>query len=204
MRLIERQLTTAIERRAPFHKDNTQYNPATREVFLYGNRIATVEYTITTREAFLYGDRTAPVEYTTTEWVAHPDLDTLAAWPTVTTRSRLRALGVEVSVSGGVQAINAVPVDVLSNAAKAHGKFLQWEVGERDNGTLFARRPCPACGLLTGAVFAQTTARPRFRVTLPRRGPAEPRSASTSLDIAIAKAELEGIPTCECAGYTLD
>ena len=90
MRKIEKDMLRAISERASWRKDNTEVcvakvNDRTiMSVFLHGNHIANVR---------VNGE-------------VIPNRDTLAAWPTPTTKSRLRALGVNVTQSRGVVAID--------------------------------------------------------------------------------------------------
>ena len=90
MRKIEREMLTAIQAREDWRKNNTEVR-VTKEnyrtiiaVFLHGNHIADVR---------VNGE-------------VMPNLETLEAWPTPTTKSRLRALGVNVTQSRGVVAID--------------------------------------------------------------------------------------------------
>jgi len=84
MRKIESSMITAVHTKANWFKGSTavQYNEYTYTscIRLHGNIIAT------------YGPMDAVVK---------PRLDTFREWPTVTTRSRLRALGVNASIEGG-------------------------------------------------------------------------------------------------------
>ena len=94
MRLIEQQMNEAITTKAVhWTKDNTDVmylvNIAQSYIYVHGKPIA------------LYDHNSARVV---------PDLDTLATWPTVTTKSRLRALGVDVATRKGVTYVNGVEV----------------------------------------------------------------------------------------------
>ena len=94
MRLIEQQMWAAITTKAnQWAKDNTDvmYIPQLDQTYIYlhGHQIA------------LYDHKEAR---------AIPNLDTLAEWPTVTTKSRLRALGVDVYTRKGVTYVNGVEV----------------------------------------------------------------------------------------------
>lgn len=80
MRAIEKQLVAAIRTGSNFCKSNTMYNAETGQVFLHGNLIAEVE----TNQ--LSESTATPIRM---HW-------TLAGWPTVTTRSRLNALGADL------------------------------------------------------------------------------------------------------------
>lgn len=74
MQLIEKQMLQAINTGSNWRKDNTEvvHVNGIAQVYLHGHHIASI-----------YGD-------------VEPNLATLAAWPTATTKSRLRALGVDV------------------------------------------------------------------------------------------------------------
>ena len=86
MRQIEFDMVKAIRENKPFKRDNTQvkidFNTA--HVFLHGNHIATV----------------------INEGTPIVNLDTLRAYPTPTTKSRLRALGVDVYTKQGITFVN--------------------------------------------------------------------------------------------------
>lgn len=75
MRQIEKEMLSAIEEGRNWTKDNTYVNPVIGgiEVWLFNNHIATID-----------GDE------------VKVNKATLASYPTSTTRSRLRALGVDV------------------------------------------------------------------------------------------------------------
>ena len=80
MRLIEQQMNEAIHNQAMWwSKDNTQVTFDTlhniSNISLHGNHIATYDHA---------------------NRVMVPNLKTLAEWPTRTTKSRLKALGVNV------------------------------------------------------------------------------------------------------------
>ena len=93
MRLIEQQMVQAVNIQANWSKDNTMvsYQPLDNVsyIYLHGHHIAT--YSHLGLEVF-------------------PNLDTLATWPTVTTKSRLRALGVNVYTRKGITYINDIEV----------------------------------------------------------------------------------------------
>lgn len=83
MRTIESKMLAAIENgKADWSLDNTRIMAIVGgfEVHLHGNRIATVDE---------YGS-------------VKVDVNTLKRWPTNTTKSRLRALGVNLSTKAGV------------------------------------------------------------------------------------------------------
>ena len=92
MRLIEKEMLRAINERTNWRKDNTRVEPLTRygiaRVWLHENHIA---------DCFTNCDG---------EIRAFANRRTLAEWPTPTTKSRLRALGVNVTQKAGVVAID--------------------------------------------------------------------------------------------------
>lgn len=91
MHKIEQAMVAAVERGAVcWERDNTMvtHEGMESDVFLHGNHIATV----------------GP------SGVAKPNLDTVRVWPTATMRSRLRALGVDVTKRDHVIYINGKPV----------------------------------------------------------------------------------------------
>ena len=99
MRKIEKEMLRAINERASWRKDNTDV----RVIILDGNVISQV---------FLHGNHIADFVHHSQwgmGWI-EPNLDTLAQWPTATTKSRLRALGVNVTQSRGVVAIDGETV----------------------------------------------------------------------------------------------
>lgn len=85
MRKIESEMLAAILNRRDWEKDNTEVRIRPRNanrgeadsaaIFLHGNHIA----------SYLYSSGTLEVNE-----------DTLSRWPTVTTKSRLRALGADI------------------------------------------------------------------------------------------------------------
>jgi hypothetical protein len=97
MRKIEQQMLKAIKECKPFRLDNTEViihasHPAsskTIEVKLHGNSIAIIS---------------GADNYLTV------NLDTLRRWPTMTTRSRLRALGANLVSKKGVLYLNGKEV----------------------------------------------------------------------------------------------
>lgn len=91
MRAIEIKMLDAIKNRANFKLDNTQviYCSDVSAVFLHGNHIGAYMHTLGT---------------------FRPNLETLKRWPTPTTKSRLRALGVDVSTRKGVTHYNGKPL----------------------------------------------------------------------------------------------
>jgi hypothetical protein len=92
MRLIEKEMLEAIEHGRYWWKDNTRVTPAEStggaDVFLHGHHIATVQR----------------------NGLALVMVNTLRAWPTRTTMSRLRALGVDVCTRKGEVLLNNQPI----------------------------------------------------------------------------------------------
>ena len=82
MRKIDAEMKTAVAERRSWKSGNTEVvaDSNTVKVYLHGNPIATV-------------DESKNVEV---------NMDTVSRWPTNTTLSRLRALGVSVRRVGGV------------------------------------------------------------------------------------------------------
>ena len=81
MRQIEEQMVEAVQEREPFISGNTEvteYEGGSQGVYLHGNLIASI-----------------------VDYEAHPYVPTLIKWPTRTTMSRLRALGVDVCTRRG-------------------------------------------------------------------------------------------------------
>ena len=83
MRKIEEQMLQAIQYKENWSKDNTQVvqNNDSCRVYLYGHHICTVDNS--TRQVLV-------------------NKATLASYPTVTTKSRLRALGCNVYTKEGI------------------------------------------------------------------------------------------------------
>ena len=100
MRMIEKEMVRAINERKPWHKDNTQVRPivldgnAISQVFLHGHHIAD----------FVHGAQWG------IGWI-ETNTDTLKEWPTRTTMSRLRALGVDVCTRKGVVHLDGKPLE---------------------------------------------------------------------------------------------
>ena len=90
MRKIEREMTTAVFLRRNWRNANTEVkiDGDTALIYLHGHHIATVNY---------FGSIEANV-------------DTLRRFPTNTTKSRLRALGVDVYTKNHVTYLNGEPV----------------------------------------------------------------------------------------------
>jgi len=90
MRKIEKQMIDAVKAKTTWHGSNTSVSMHVDargflipNIFLHGNHIASVE-----------NDVVRVNEYT------------LKHWPTLTTKSRLRALGVNVTTKAGVTYLN--------------------------------------------------------------------------------------------------
>lgn len=95
MRQIEKDMLRAINKRENWRKDNSEV----RVIILDDNVISQV---------FLHGNHIADFVHHS-QWGmgwTEPNRDTLADWPTPTTKSRLRALGVNVTQSRGVVSID--------------------------------------------------------------------------------------------------
>ena len=90
MRLIEKKMIDAIQQGRNFSLDNThvKIDFNTAHVFLHGNHIASVV------------NGGTPIV----------NLDTLRRYPTNTTKSRLRALGVDVYTKKGITYVNGEEV----------------------------------------------------------------------------------------------
>ena len=92
MRKIEKQMLAALQAGRVWKSGNTSVNPIDGQnvgVFLHGNHIADVN----SQTGFVMV-------------VKH----TLARWPTPTTKSRLRALGANVTTKAGVTYLDGAPV----------------------------------------------------------------------------------------------
>lgn len=90
MRKIEKFMLAAIEHHVPWSMNNTKVSIDfnTAHVFLHGNHIASVV------------NGGTPIV----------NLDTLRRYPTPTTKSRLRALGVDVYTKKGITFVNGEEV----------------------------------------------------------------------------------------------
>lgn len=88
MRVIEKEMIKAIMYGRNWQKDNTSVRIVNgdAEVYLHGHHIATAKECL-------------PLELVV-------NVDTLRDWPTVTTKSRLRALGANVYTKRGVTYLN--------------------------------------------------------------------------------------------------
>ena len=89
MRKIEQKLNNAIKARKPFKLDNTrlEWSGGLGLVYLHGHHIATID-----------NGRAVPIPAT------------FSAWPTCTTASRLRALGICATIRKGSACIDGVAV----------------------------------------------------------------------------------------------
>ena len=89
MRAIEKAMLDAINAKKNMQRDNTLViyypNTDTSGVFLYGHHIGT----------FIHISGTF-----------RPDIETLKQWPTPTTKSRLRSLGINVYTKAGKTYLN--------------------------------------------------------------------------------------------------
>ena len=101
MRQIEKQMIQAIRAKRNWKSGNTEVvqtrdyvaNIAIAEIYLHGNHIATAHPDTWDRAPF-----------------ANPNRDTFRYWPTATTRSRLRALGVNASIKNGQAMLDGMAV----------------------------------------------------------------------------------------------
>jgi hypothetical protein len=93
MRLIEQQMNIALINKTTWSKDNTEVT------YYASDNISSVG---------LHGHHIAFYDHSRGTLV--PNLSTLAAWPTVTTKSRLRALGVNVYTRKGITYLNDIEV----------------------------------------------------------------------------------------------
>ena len=97
MRKIEQHMLNAIRNRKNWSGGNTQVIFAKGDqgsawwcdVYLHGNHIA---------------------EFNEMTWQAKVNTKTLSRWPTMTTKSRLRALGACVTTKGGQTYLDGLPV----------------------------------------------------------------------------------------------
>ena len=87
MRKIEKQMLQAIETKAFWKEGNTMVHGMSGDVYLHQNHIATVENDVLTVNKY-----------------------TLCKWPSNTTKSRLRALGANVTTIKGLTYLDGVPV----------------------------------------------------------------------------------------------
>lgn len=92
MRVIEREMVNAVNSDRNWTSGNTKvrHNSEGCHIYLHNNHIATVD----AGEVLV-------------------NIRTLKKWPTVTTKSRLRALGVDVSTVKGATMLNGVDITTL-------------------------------------------------------------------------------------------
>ena len=93
MRLIEKQMNQAINSKSKWSKDNTEV------IYYEGNNLSHVR---------LHGHHIAYFDHNSGEIV--PNVGTLAAWPTRTTKSRLRSLGIDVYTRKNITYVNGKEV----------------------------------------------------------------------------------------------
>ena len=93
MRKIEEEMLQAIKERRTWAKDNT------RVEFARGENGATWWC-----DVYLHGNHIAKFDEMT--WRPTVNVNTLARWPTVTTKSRLRALGANIVTKRGTVYLN--------------------------------------------------------------------------------------------------
>jgi hypothetical protein len=93
MRVIEREMIEAIQKGIDWRKDNTQIVQCLQfdfaDVLLHGHSLGCYNYT---------------------DQKFYPNPDTLRQWPTNTTKSRLRALDVDVYTRNHITYLNGEPV----------------------------------------------------------------------------------------------
>tara|TARA_B110000285_G_scaffold145012_1_gene161947 strand:- start:109 stop:393 length:285 start_codon:yes stop_codon:yes gene_type:complete len=89
MRLIEEQMNQAINSKSNWSKDNT-------EVIYFANSDVSM--------VFLHGHKIAVFDHYNDEIIA--DINTLSSWPTRTTKSRLRSLGIDIYTRKGITYLN--------------------------------------------------------------------------------------------------
>ena len=98
MRVIEKEMLEAIKHGRDWFKDNTRVEVASRyrsywvDVYLHGNHIAEVICRMGCDD------------------IVKPNISTLLDYPTRTTMSRLRALGVDVCTRKGVVMLDGLPL----------------------------------------------------------------------------------------------
>ena len=93
MRLIESQMNQAINAKSNWSKDNT-------EVIYFANSDVSM--------VFLHGHKIAVFDHYNDEIIA--DINTLSSWPTRTTKSRLRSLGIDVYTRKNITYVNGKEV----------------------------------------------------------------------------------------------
>ena len=98
MRLIEKEMNLAVQNGRSWGKDNTRvecmpiYRGYVADVFLHGHPIAEI------------------VCRAGCDDIVNVNVDTLVTWPTRTTMSRLRALGVDVCTRKGTVVLDGKPL----------------------------------------------------------------------------------------------
>lgn len=102
MRKIEQAMLKAIKDKKNWQKDNTQ-------VIYYPEVSETLHSRIEHTKVFLHGNHIATIDHGRDNQVTANPV-TLRRWPTPTTKSRLRALGVSVSTRKGETYLNGKPV----------------------------------------------------------------------------------------------
>lgn len=100
MRKIEKEMLEAVLNKKDFSKDNTGvfFISASESGNPHGAR----------SEIFLHNNHIADFWHDTSE--LDVDTRTLARWPTVTTKSRLRALGANITTKQGRTFLNDAPI----------------------------------------------------------------------------------------------
>lgn len=108
MRKIEKQMIEAIRSGKNWSHANTAVRIASD--YLISDAGAD-HYRGTFAIVLLHGHAVAYVTHVpaTGCMVATPDADTFRAWPTATTRSRLRALGINASIKNGRAMLDGMP-----------------------------------------------------------------------------------------------
>ena len=97
MRKIEKQMIEAINSGNDFKSTNTEVvflGGQLAHVYLHGHKIATVKKRI--------GERFRPIDE------IEADRETFRNWPTATTRSRLKALGIDASIKNFEACIDGI------------------------------------------------------------------------------------------------
>ena len=92
MRKIEKQMIEAINNGSDFKSANT-------EVVFFAGTLATV---------YLHGHKIATVKKRIGDDEIEADRETFRDWPTATTRSRLRALGIDASIKNFEACIDGI------------------------------------------------------------------------------------------------
>ena len=104
MRVIEKEMLKAVASGKNWSKDNTSVRHASERA---DDFMPAFEYAV----VYLHGHEIATVYHpSTSEEYVTVNLGTLQAWPTRTTMSRLRALGVDVCTRKGVVHLHGGPL----------------------------------------------------------------------------------------------